>query len=266
MLLNSVIIVLREVLEAALLLSVLLASERFLHCNRRWVLPALLLGLAGAVTYGHFLDSISGLFDGVGQEICNALLQIATFALIALLAFQIPQQLKSAPRRTSNRIALLMAAMVAMALTREGSEIYIYVSGFWNVSDFFSAVALGSIVGGCIGFSIGVLIYYLLLARPLRQEPAISISLLALIGAGLASQAARLLIQADWVSTAGPVWDSSSILSEQSLLGQLAYALVGYEASPAAFEVVVYLGSLSLVALAYFAGKFASALNAEAMP
>jgi high-affinity iron transporter len=266
MLLNSVVIVLREVLEAALMLSVLLASERFLHIHRRWVLPALLLGLAGAATYGYFLDSVSELFDGVGQEVCNALLQFATFVLIALLAFQIPQQLRSAPRRTSNRIALLMAAMVILAFTREGSEIYIYVSGFWNVSNFFSAVALGSIVGGCIGFSIGVLIYYLLLARPLRQEPAISISLLALIGAGLASQAVRLLIQADWVSSDGALWDSSFILSEQSLLGQLAYALVGYEASPAAVEVIVYLGSLSIVALAYFAGKFASTLIAEATP
>jgi high-affinity iron transporter len=266
MLLNSVVIVLREVLEAALMLSVLLASERFLHVNRRWVLPALLLGLAGAATYGHFLGSISELFDGVGQEVCNALLQLATFVLIAVLAFQIPQQLRSAPRPTSNRIALLMAAMVIMAFIREGSEIYIYVSGFWNVTNFFSAVALGSIVGGCIGFSIGVLIYYLLLARPPRQEPIISISLLALIGAGLSSQAVRLLIQADWISAGSAIWDTSSILSEQSLLGQLAYALVGYEASPAAVEVIVYLGSLSVVALAYFAGKFASTLIAEATP
>jgi len=156
-----------------------------------------------------------------------------------------------------------MAAMVIMAFTREGSEIYIYVSGFWNVTDFFSAVALGSIVGGCIGFSIGVLIYYLLLARPLRQEPAISIILLALIGAGLASQAVRLLIQADWISSAGAIWDTSFLLSEQSLLGQLAYALVGYEASPSAVEAIVYLASLLFVALAYFSGKFANKVNED---
>ena len=151
-----------------------------------------------------------------------------------------------------------MALTVTLAITREGAEILVYVSGFWNVSDFFSAVALGSVIGACIGFSVGVLIYYLLLAQPIKWALPTSVLLIHLIAAGMASQATRLLIQADWIPAAGPMWDTSSILSEQSLTGQLLYALVGYEASPSGIEVVAYVGSVLIVATAYFAGKFSS--------
>jgi len=257
MLLNSVVIILREVLEAALLMSVFLASARFLQTRNRWAISALVAGAIGAATYGFFLEPVSDLFDGVGQEVCNAILQYGAFTLLAAVAFQIPRRsnnLESSP----TIIVALMALTVMLAITREGAEILVYVSGFWNASDFFSAVALGSIIGACIGFSVGVLIYYLLLAQPIMWALPTSVLLIHLIAAGMASQATRLLIQADWISAAGPIWDTSSILSEQSLTGQLLYALVGYEASPSGIEVFAYVGSVLVVATAFVAGKFSS--------
>lgn len=257
MLLNSVIIVLREVLEAALLMSVFLASARFLKIRNRWAIAALLAGLLGAAAYGYLLDPVSELFDGVGQEICNALLQFGTFALLAAVVFQIPRRIAS-PKASAALLVSLMACTVAAAITREGAEILVYVSGFWGISDFLSAVAIGSFIGACVGSSVGVLIYYLLLAQPLRHALPTAVVLLHLIGAGMASQATRLLIQADWITVAGPVWDTSQILSEQSLAGQLLYALVGYEASPSGVEALVYVGSLLILATAFVAGRVSS--------
>ena len=258
MLLNSVVIVLREVLEAALLLSVFLASTRFLKLGNRWAIVATLLGVLGAIAYGYLLDPLSGLFDGVGQEICNALLQFATFALIGAVVFLIGRQISS-PKGHQPILQALMTAAVALAVTREGAEILIYVSGFWQMTDFFSAVGVGSLIGACIGFSVGVLIYYLLVAQPSERALPVSLVLLLLIAAGMSSQATRLLIQADWISTAGALWNTSAFLSEESLLGQLLYALVGYEASPAAIEVAVHAGSMVVVAALYFVGRSISA-------
>ncbi len=253
MLLNSVVIVLREVVEAVVLISVLLASAGFLKLRNHWVLVALFLGATGAVTYGILLGPVSELFDGVGQEICNAMLQFSAFATIVAIAFLIPCCIDN-PRYLS-RIRTLMVIAVALTITREGAEILIYVSGFLSMADFFSAVAIGSLIGACIGISIGVLIYYLLLAQPSRRALPITIALLFLVAAGMSSQAVRQLIQADWISTAGAIWDTSSVLNEQSLLGQLLYALIGYEASPAAVEVFVYVGSIVLVVVSFFAGR-----------
>ena len=64
MLINSVVIVLREVLEAALMVSVLLAVSRILQLNSRWLRVALVVGLGGAAIYGHYLGTVSELFEG----------------------------------------------------------------------------------------------------------------------------------------------------------------------------------------------------------
>jgi high-affinity iron transporter len=253
-LLNSVIIILREVLEAALLLSVFLACSRFLQLGSRWAIVALMAGLLGAIAYGYFLEPVSELFEGVGQEVCNASIQYSIFLLITVAVFFLGREIRN-PRSSRAVLLALMAAAVAFAITREGAEILVYISGFWTMSDFFSAVGVGSLIGACIGFSVGVLFYYLLVAQPPRCAVPISVALLFLIAAGMASQATRLLIQADWLSTAGPLWNTSAILPEQSLPGQLLYALIGYEASPAAIEVAAHLGSFAFAAAAFFLGR-----------
>jgi len=244
---------LREALEAALLMSVLLACARFLNLGNRWIWLAIALGLVGAVSYGFFLEPVSELFDGVGQEICNALLQLTAFILLVILAFRIPDR---AARPDHNRtvIATLMTFTVALAITGEGAEILVYVSGFWSVNSLFSAVAIGSLIGACIGLSVGILIYYLLLGLAPKRLLPIAVMLLVLIAAGMSSQAVRLLIQADWVTSAGALWDTSGILSEETLVGQLLYALIGYEATPSAVEFIAYVGSIAVVSAAFIAG------------
>lgn len=254
MLLNSVVIVLREVLEAALMMSVLLAGGRFLRLSHRWAIVALGFGLFGAVSYGYLQEPVSNLFEGVGQEVCNAMLQIATFVFLAVTVFAVSRRMKE-PVRLARALPIFMATAVALAITREGAEILVYVSGFWAMNDYFSAVGVGSLIGACIGCSVGVLIYFLLLAQPAKRAMPICIFLLILIAAGMSSQATRLLIQADWLTSAGALWNTSAILPEDSLVGQLLYALIGYEASPAAKEIVVHVGSMLLVATLFFVGR-----------
>lgn len=255
MLVNSVIIVLREVLEAALMIGVLLAVSRFLQLSSRWVFFALLFGLSGAMAYGYFLDPVSELFEGVGQELFNAALQFAIFSVLAVIVFHIARHLGE-PRNQGSLLPVLMAIAVALGVTREGSEIFIYVLGFVQLNDFFSSVGLGSLTGACIGFSVGVLFYYFLLALPDRRALLVALVLLSLTASGLCAQATKLLIQADWITISRPLWDMSGILPEDSLPGQLLYALIGYEASPSATEVAVHVTSLAVVALSGLAGWF----------
>ena len=246
MLLNSVVIVFREVLEAALMISVLLAVSRFLQLKFVWAAYALLFGIIGAAAFGYYLGPVSELFDGFGQELVNAILQFALFAILALIVFWIARQHRE-PHGHDTTLPALMAVALVLAITREGSEVLIYVTGFVQMSNFLSSVGVGSLAGACIGFSIGVLFYYLLLALPPQRMLLISLIVLSLSAAGMVAQATRLLIQADWISVAGPVWNTSGILPEESLPGQLLYALIGYEASPSAIEVATYVASLAVM-------------------
>ncbi len=64
----------------------------------------------------------------------------------------------------------------------------------------------------------------------------------------MASQAARFLIQADVLpSLAAPLWDTSALLPQTSIVGTLLHGLVGYEARPAGMQIVFYV--LVLVAI-----------------
>lgn len=60
-------------------------------------------------------------------------------------------------------------------------------------------------------------------------------------------QIAQLLAQADWIPSQYPLWNSSALISENSLTGQLLYALIGYEATPTPIQIISYLISLLLI-------------------
>lgn len=253
MLVNSVVIVLREVLEAALMVSVLLAVSRHLRLSSQWLVVALIAGGIGAAAYGRFIIPISELFEGVGQELLNAGLQYAVFAALIGTAFLIARQ-RDKQIAGESLLATFMAIAVALAVTREGSEILIYVSGFVQMSDVLSGVAIGSLAGAAIGFSVGVLFYYLLLAMAPRRAILLSLVLLGLAASGMSAQATGLLVQADWISVAGPIWNSSALVAEDSLTGQLLYALIGYEATPSATEAVIYAVSAGVMAISALIG------------
>jgi len=255
MLLTSVVIVLREVLEASLLISILSALSGVLGISRRWTGWALLFGLAGAVGYSFSVAAISDWFDGVGQEVVSAMLQLLIFLLLLMFAFLATRD-PGSQRLSEKLIVLVMAVMVAVAVTREGFEILVYMYGFSAELPRFMTILAGSVMGACIGISMGALIYYFVLTLPPRLSLIVGLGLLALVAAGMLSQAVLLLIQADWLPSQLPLWDSSGWLSESSVTGQLLYALIGYEATPSALQASFYFGGLSLfLIVAVFAVK-----------
>ena len=246
MLLNSVIIVLREVLEATLIFSILLALSRQskIHCS--WITWSLLIGMFGAVVYGINIPLVSEWFDGVGQEVVNALMQYSVYIL--LLFYIIILHLYAAQPATATRklLVIMMILITAITMSREGSEIFRYFLSAIHSDNHYAAIMMGMIIGASIGTSIGVLFYYLLLNIREQWSMNFGLGLLILAAAGLISQATLLMIQADWLPAQRPVWDSSAILSERSLPGQLLYALVGYEATPTALQAGMYLAGLIL--------------------
>ncbi|PHS69040.1 MAG: iron permease [Methylophaga sp.] len=241
MLINSVIIILREVLEAALIISVLLAVSQKLQLSKQWLVAALIAGLIGAAVYAINLKMVSMAFEGSGQEIINANLHLLIYGFIFFLV----AILKGKPY---HRLTLLaMTSCVAVASIREGSEIIIYIHGFFAIPDLFLPVIIGSIIGMGIGISVGVLFYYLIVNMSFNNGIRLVLFLLILIAGGMIIQATQLLIQADIISSQLPLWDSSSIIDERSLFGQLLYALIGYESTPTATQVYCYITSLILM-------------------
>lgn len=255
MTISAVIIILREVLEAALLISLLLSSAVVMGISRRGVVAGIVLGFIGAGLVTWRFDAISESFDGVGQEVFNTILLGAMVLL--LLAYSSFMQ-KGRERQQSRVLAPLLLAclVVAMAITREGVEVFIYLYGFTAQPTQLLSVLVGGAMGAGIGISLGVLIYYGLINLPVRLSMALPRCLLALVAAGMASQAVMYLMQGGLIDSRLPVWDSSALISEASVTGQLMYALLGYEATPTATQLLFYAATLLLfVAVALIARR-----------
>ncbi len=263
MLLSSVILVLQETLEAALLVSVLLTISNEQWSKVSWLLFGICGGAILSYLYASNMVEISEWFDYVGQEIVNAALQVLTTLLIVVCtwaAYKSQRRGVTARQSQSNRygslFAFCAAAAVALAITREGSEIMLYLGGFFRQPEYFRTIMVGSSIGFSIGLSIGILLYYGLSSLPVNWRLGAAVFLIALFAGNMLSQAVLQLTQADWITASGIFWDTSHWLPEKSILGQLLYALVGYEATPSGAQLIAYAVGVILVLASRVAGKY----------
>ena len=140
--------------------------------------------------------------------------------------------------------------MVGLAVLREGSEIVLFLYGITLAGAGGGSVAM--VIGGALGLAAGAAagttIYLGLVSIPLRYLFTVTSWLVLLLAAGMASQGAAFLMQADLVPPLGSnLWDTSSLLSETSLAGRILHTLIGYSAQPAGIQVVFYLTTLVVI-------------------
>jgi high-affinity iron transporter len=244
MLLTSVILVLQELLEASLVISVLLAFSFHNGLSKSWAWAGMVLGIAGAVFYASQVNLISAWFDYVGLEVTNAAIQFCLCIFLFIFCF-----VKASVGKNVVLAKVLMSMIVALALTREGFEILLYESGFSHNREQWSAVLVGSALGAGIGISIGTLLYYGLISFSKAFGNTLLTLLLALFTGNMAAQGTLLLIQADWLSGGSPLWNTNGVIAESSLLGKLLYALIGYEASPSGMQVLAYISTFILIVI-----------------
>ncbi len=244
MLLSAVILVLREVIEASLIISLFLAYSQLARRSRISLVPALFLGFAGAVIYATNISTISQWLEGVGQEIINACIHLLIYTFLLLFVITATQRESG---RCQQLAASAMIAGIVLATAREGSEIILYIYGFFSVPELLHPVLLGSLIGFGIGLSVAVFFYYLLVNISRKNGVIIGFIMILLVAGSMVSQSIQLLTQADWIPSQYPLWDSSAIINEHSLTGQLLYALIGYEATPTPFQIFGYLTSLLLM-------------------
>ncbi len=250
MLLNAVVIVLREVLEASLIISVFLALSQILNRSLKWMLLALVLGLSSGFIYAGAISKVSMAFGGIGQEVVNATINILIFLALIIFVFAVPHQ-KNKHCRGLTIVAIM--STVILAIMREGSEVLLFITGFIGVPDLLSPVLMGGAVGAGLGVSVGIFIYYFIVNLLPRHGVWVGYLLLLLVAGSLMSQAVEFLIQADLMNSAQPVWNSSNIVDEHSVAGQLLFALLGYEATPQLSQVIAYICSMSaLLCVAMF--------------
>src|SRR5204862_5352474 len=138
-----------------------------------------------------------------------------------------------------------LAFAVGLAVLREGSEVVLFLYGIAAAGqDGAGAMAFGGALGLVAGVAAGAAIYFGLVHIPMRHLFSVTGWLILLLAAGMASQGAAFLLQADLLPPLGQrLWDTSFLLSEQSLTGRVLHTLIRYAARLAGNRVVCSLAS-----------------------
>ncbi len=242
---SAVIIVLREVLEGVLLICMLMASAAAMGHRLRWLTAGLLLGIAGAYSYAVFLDPITMLFDGLGQEIISALMLLSVaLALVVHVHLIATHALRPASGGPSRAVLVLCLLASTLSIAREGGEVYLYVYAFGVQAGQMASVMSGAVIGTGIGLSFGTFFYYGL--RALSRQACLwtCAGIATMTSAGLVMQATYNLEQADLLPGQQPLWDTSALVMESSLTGEMFQAAFGYEATPTGVQLSLYLASV----------------------
>ncbi|MGH2453802.1 MAG: iron uptake transporter permease EfeU [bacterium] len=258
----SFLITLREGLEAALIVGIILAylarTGNQEKAGAVWwgvALSALVSLVAGAaifLTAGGIRGRAEELFEGTAMLTAAAVLTYMIFWMrrqAINIRAHLHAQVQSA-LETGTVVALGTLAFVAVG--REGLETALFM--FAAVR---AATPLAATAGGLLGLAAAVLLGYLLYRGTyrlnLRAFFNVTSVLLLLFAAGLLAHGIHEFQEAGLIpALVDPVWDMNGVLPESSILGSFLKALFGYNGNPSLVEALAYFSYLALVGWAYF--------------
>ena len=258
----NVLIGLREGLEAALIVAILVAY--LVKLDQRAALPRLWLGVALAILLafgtGAVLFLTGSALPDHAEEVFAGSMSVLAAGLITWMVFWMAANARHIRTRLHGEIdrallgnAWLLTFIAFAAVAREGLETALFLwAGVRAAGD--SADAL---VGALIGLAVAVLLGVLIYRGALRLNLA---TLFTWTGVGLIVVAAGVLahgigdLQAAGVlplltSTA---FDVSAQIPPEGWLGTLLKGSISFTPDPSALQVVVWTGYV-VVALAFYA-------------
>jgi high-affinity iron transporter len=252
--LATAVIMFREVLEASLIIAIVLGASRGIVNRGRWVAAGITLGLLGASIVAILANVASSEFSGNGQALLNAVILLSAVAMLtwhnvwmSAHGKQLSSEVKAVGTdvQSGQRPMTALLIITLVAVMREGSEAVLFLWAIATGGEQSINMVMGGLGGVAVGILVGLLLYIGLLRIPTRHFFSVTSWLILLLAAGLAAQAAGFLNQLGLLPALGNgLWNTSGILSQNSLIGQFLHILIGYIARPSGIQVVFYVGTL----------------------
>jgi high-affinity iron transporter len=256
--LGAAIIVFREVLEASLIVGIVLAASTGAPRRGFWISTGLAGGVVGAGLVALFAAEIAEAAAGIGQELLNAAILLLAVGMLGwhnIWMSRHGRELAATAREVGDAVIsgarplYVLAVVVGLAVLREGSETVLFLYGLAAGGGLGAGSLLaGGTLGLAGGVAVGAALYLGLLRIPTRRLFMVTGWMVLLLAAGMASQAAGYLVQADLLPPLGnAVWDTSAVLTEDSILGKALHTLIGYVSRPEGIQILFYLATLCAI-------------------
>lgn len=259
---NALFIVWRESVEAILVVSILYAwikarGDGRITAAHLWGGVAGGLALAGALAAAML--GLQSQLAGNALEAFQAGIVLVAAGLITHMVLwmrhhgrHLKRELEDGLARAADQAGGASAALLAaIAVGREGAETVLFLYGLGMEK---SGGDLGELLlGAGLGFALALVTAWLIQkgARwlPSRVFFRITEVILLLLAVALLVSGVERLINMEWLPPlVEPVWDSSALLAENSLIGGIAGAFAGYRAQPSLMVLLAWLGYWAVVA------------------
>jgi len=260
--LESFLVTLREGIEAALLIGIILAylARTGNQDKGRSVWAGVAGGILFSIGIGGAIIAIVGELDKNAERIFEGVATLLACGVLtwmilwmrrnaANLAGEIRDQVDVALAKNSN-FALGFLALVAVG--REGLETVLFLFAFSRDSGV-SAALIGGGLGLGLAVVLGVLLYRGSRVLDLRSFFKFSGILLIFFGAGLLAYGVHELQDASvipFLLEQKELWNINHILNDKKGVGVFLKALFGYNGNPSLIETVLYVtylvGTLTL--------------------
>ncbi len=272
--LSTYLLSLREGLEAALIVGIVLGALR--QVRRTELKPVVWAGVGSAsvasVVVAVLLLMLGVRLEGRAEEIFEGVTMFLAAAILTWMIFWMGRQAQTIRGRLEEdvRQALVtgrrgLFALAFLAVVREGVELALFL-----VAAIFAAESPASdaLVGTSLGLATAVLIawsFFTTTARlDMRRFFWVTGALLLLFAAGLVAHGVHEFNEVGWIPPlVEHVWDLNPILDENSTLGQMLKALFGYNGNPSLSEVLAYLAYFAAVLLGLYRANRTSPVLAE---
>ncbi|HNO95274.1 MAG TPA: FTR1 family protein [Anaerolineales bacterium] len=266
--LPSFLLSLREGLEAALIIGIVLGALQ--KIRRTDLAPALWMGTLAALGVSILTAVILTLFglsleDGA-EQIYEGITMLLAAGILTWMIFWMSGQAKNIKTELEDGINKAVATtgkravfgLAFLAVVREGVELALFITAafFAGNSENVTTNIILTLTGVVLGLGTAVLLGWSLLAATarlnLRRFFQITGYLLILFAAGLVAHGIHEFNEVGWIpSIIEHVWDVNAVVNETSVVGELLKTLFGYNGNPSLTEVIGYFVYLA-VAVFFF--------------
>ena len=252
---------LREGLEAALIVSILLGTLRRL--GRSELRGYVWLGVASAIAVS--VAAAAGLLaagielEGRAEEIFEGVLLLVAAVFLTAMIFWMQRQgrqiraeietnvREAAARATGGAGGWALFAVAFLAVVREGIELALLL-----VATAFAGEATGMLLGAVLGIGLaigfGIMLYQGVLHLNLKAFFQVTNVLLLFFAAGMVALGIHELVEGGLVpALIDPIYNINAIFSDKSTLGLLFKSLLGYNGNPALIETLAYVSYLLII-------------------
>ncbi len=260
--LATLVIFLREGVEASMIVAILLAYLN--RIGRREYFRDVFLGVGAAVLLaaagGAVVYETIRNYDGSrAQTIFETVTYLVAATVLTYMTFWMRNHARSlsselrarADAAMDGRARWGLALLAFQAVGREGLETVVF-----TLAIIFSTSTAGALSGAALGLAGGLGIAFVIYRLGHRLNLArffmVIGVLLMIFAAGLLADSVQNMQELGWLPVLQePMWHTARLLSQDSAFGDVLHSFFGYSDAPTPLQLLVYVGYLTIVIVVY---------------